>query len=87
MWREYASTQIVLGVAVMALSLVFLARSDRATFQWMFLVGLMGSTGGIVASNLISFWIAIIPFGLWFCIAAYFIVSDKKERTRGARRD
>lgn len=77
--QEYATIQIALGVGVVVLSLLFLLKGDHTKFQWLFLLGLMGLAGGLMASRLINFWMGIGLFVLWFVVAGLFYFQGKKR--------
>lgn len=74
---------IGIGLAIIVLIIAFLykARSERATFRWMFLVGYMGLAGGFMASDFIDFWYAFGLFISWFFVAGYFYFQERRERS------
>lgn len=81
MTHQYGAIQIGLGLGVMLLAFLFWLRADRTQFRWLFLVGLMGLAGGIMASGFIDFWFGFSLFLLWFVVAGYFYFQERQERS------
>ncbi len=78
MRSEYATVQIALGALVLLLALLFLRQGNTKKFQGLCLVGSMGTIGGLMASDLIRFWLGVMLFASWFLIAGYFVYLQRK---------
>lgn len=67
----------------MLLALFFRLQGNIRKFHILFLVGLMGLIGGLMASNLIGFWVGLMLFVAWFVVAgimAYLERSSVRDR-------
>ncbi len=82
MTNAQASVQIALGAGVIVLSILFLVRGHRRKFHILLLIGFMGLIGGLMASDLIDFWMGLTLFVLWFVLAGVFYTKERKERKK-----
>lgn len=81
MAQQYGSLQIVLGAGVILLAFMYLVRADYTKFRWLFLVGFMGLSGGLMASGLVNFWYGFGLFVSWFIVAGWFYFQERSERS------
>jgi hypothetical protein len=79
---EYTTVQIALGTFVLLLALFFRRHGKTRKFHILFLVGLMGLIGGLMASDLIGFWVGLMLFVGWFLVAG-FMAYLERSRVRG----
>jgi len=79
MRSEYATVQIALGAIVLLLALLFLRQGNSKKFQGLCSVGLMGTTGGLMASDLIGFWVGVMLFTGWFLTAGCMVYGARKR--------
>lgn len=81
--QQYSMVHIALAAGVILLAFMFRSRGERRKFRWLFLTGHAGLGAGMIASGFTNVWIVGGVFALWFPIAVYFIVQERKERREG----
>lgn len=78
MMSEYVTVQTVLGALVILLALFFHLQGNTKKFHVLLLVGLMGLIGGLMASDLIGFWVGLMLFVGWFFVAGFIVYLERK---------
>jgi hypothetical protein len=76
---EYTIVQIALGTLVILLALFFRRQGNTRKFNILFLVGLIGLIGGLMASDLIGFWVGLMLFVGWFLVAGFMAYSERSR--------
>lgn len=74
--------QIAIALSVLLIAFSFAYRKNRniRKFRWLLLGGLIGLAGGVTHS--ISVWAGLAFLGIWFVIAFYFCLEERKERVK-----
>ena len=79
---EYTTVQIALGTFVILLALFFRRQGNTRKFHILLLVGLMGLIGGLMASDLIGFWVGLMLFVGWFLVAGFMVYLERSSSVR-----
>jgi hypothetical protein len=80
--KQYGLIHVALAIGVIVLAFLCRSRGDRSKFRWLFLTGHAALGSALIVVGFGNVWIIGAVFALWFPVAGYFAIQERKERKK-----